>query len=184
MTQPAVNLDSFEVDTETPEINTKETFVVDDLGKATWAMRQLRGIVAQIEGNVDIANAEKERIDAWVESVNKPLLNDRAYFEALLTQYLREERKNDPDKKTISTPYGKIISRATQPKWEVLDELTNWLLNNNDQLVRVKYEVDKTELKKAYEINGNQAIDPKTGEVIPFVTIIPSDINYKVEVEL
>lgn len=180
MSEPAISLDEYEVE-EAPQ---KEAFVVDDLGKATWAMRQLRGIVAQIEANVEIAKAEKERIEAWQESVNKPLLNDRLYFETLLTNYLREERKNDPDKKTISTPYGKITSRTTQPKWDVAEELTDWLLNNNDTLVRVKYEVDKTELKKAYEIAGTQAVNSKTGEVVPFITITPSDISYKVEVEL
>lgn len=180
MSELATQLDEFEVE-EAPQ---KEAFVVDDLGKATWAMRQLRGIVAQIEANVEIAKAEKERIDAWQESVNKPLLNDRLYFETLLTNYLREERKNDPDKKTISTPYGKITSRTTQPKWDIAEELTDWLLNHNDALVRIKYEVDKAELKKTYPTEGTKAVNPMTGEIIPFVTITPSDISYKVEVEL
>lgn len=181
MADLAIDLNVYEVE-ETPI--EKEAFVVDDLSKATWAMRQLRGIVVQIEANVAIAEAEKERIERWQESVNKSLLNDRLYFETLLTNYLRMERQEDPDKKTISTPYGKITSRTTQPKWEVEEQLTDWLLNHNDTLIRVKYEVDKAELKKTYDIVGTNAIDPKTGEVVPHISITPSDINYKVEVEL
>ena len=175
------SIDEFETQ-ETPEI--KEAFVVDDLTKATWAMRKLRGVVAGIEANAAIAKAEIERINQWLEEANKSLLNDRAYFEGHLTMYLRKEREANPDTKSISTPYGKITSRVTQPKWETMEELTDWLMNHNDSLIRVKYEVDKTELKKTYEVAGNQVIDPKTGEVVPFIQIIPSDIAYKVEVEL
>lgn len=181
MAELAINLDEFEIE-ENPVV--KEAFVVDDLNKATWAMRQLRAIVVQIEANVAIAEAEKERIEKWQEAVNKPLLTDRLYFETILTNYLRKEREKDPSKKTISTPYGKVSSRTTQPKWDVEEQLIEWLLNNNDALVRVKYEVDKAELKKTYPTDGTKAVNPTTGEVIPFVTITPSDISYKVEVEL
>jgi len=181
----STQLDTFE-DHVIPEegTTTTEPFIVDSLSKATWAMRRLRGVVAQIEANVEIAKAEQARIEAWQESVNKSLLNDRLYFETILTNYLREERKNDPSKKTVSTPYGKITSRMTQPKWEVAEQLTDWLLNHHDTLVRVKYEVDKSELKKTFPIEGTVAVNPMTGEVIPFITIIPSEVSYKVEVEL
>lgn len=173
-------IDEFEVQ-ETPE---REAFVVDDLQKATWAMRKLRSVVAGIEANVAIAKAEQERIALWLEEANKSLLTERGFFESHLTAYLRKEREADPDKKSITTPYGKITSRVTQAKWETMEELTDWLMNHNDSLIRVKYEVDKAELKKTYEVAGNQVIDPKTGEVVPFIQITPSDISYKVEVEL
>ena len=173
-------IDEFETQ-ETPE---REAFVVDDLTKATWAMRKLRSVVAGLEANAAIAKAEIERINLWLEEANKSLIQERAFFEAHLTAYLRKEREADPDTKSITTPYGKITSRTTQPKWDTEEGLVDWLMNHNDTLIRVKYEVDKTELKKSFEIAGTQAIDPKTGEVVPFIQITPSDISYKVEVEL
>jgi hypothetical protein len=51
-------------------------------------------------------------------------------------------------------------------------------------LIRIKYEVDKAELKKSYEVAGTNVVDPKTGEVVPFIQITPSDISYKVEVQI
>lgn len=175
-----MQLDEYEVQ-ESP---VKEAFVVDDLSKATWAMRKLRSVVAGLEANAQIAIAEKARIDAWLEDANKSLLTEREFWEGHLTTYLRKQRQEDDSIKTITTPYGKISSRVTQPKWETMEELTDWLLNNNDKLIRVKYEVDKTELKKNYTVDGDKVIDPTTGEVVPFIQIIPSDIAYKVEVEL
>lgn len=175
-----LDIDEYEVE-ETP---VKEAFVVDDLNKATWAMRKLRSVVAGLEANAEIAKAEKARIDAWLENANKSLLTEREFWEGHLTIYLRKQRQEDDSIKSISTPYGKVTSRVTQPKWETMEELTDWLLNHNDSLVRVKYEVDKTELKKKYKVDGVQVIDPATGEVVPFIQIIPSDISYKVEVEL
>ena len=177
--EPAT-VDEFETQ-ETPE---REVFLVDDLQKATWAMRKARSVIVGLEANAAIAKAEQERIALWLEEVNKPLLQEREFFENHLTAYLRKEREADPDKKSISTPYGKITSRTTQPKWETEDGLTDWLLNHNDSLIRIKYEVDKAELKKAYAVDGVQVIDPKTGEVVPHIQITPSDISYKVEVEL
>ena len=174
------NIDQF----DNEELPQKEAFIVDDLSKATWAMRKLRSVVAGLEANTEIAIAEKARIDFWLMEVNKSLIQEREYFENHLTMYLRKEREKDPETKTISTPYGKITSRVTQAKWEPMEELTDWLLNHKDTLVRIKYEVDKTELKKTYKVDGTQVIDPTTGEVVPFIQIIPSDISYKVEVEL
>ena len=173
-------IDEFEVE-ETPQ---REAFIVDDLNKATWAMRKVRSVIAGLEANAAIAKAEQERIALWLEEVNKPLLQERAFFENHLTAYLRKEREADPDVKSISTPYGKITSRVTQPKWETEEGLTDWLMTHNDMLIRVKYEVDKTELKKTYEVAGDKAIDPKTGEVVPHIQIIPSDVSFKVEVQL
>lgn len=173
-------IDEFDIE-ESP---IKETFTVDNFSKATWAMRKLRSVVVGLEANAEIAKAEKERIDAWLEDANKSLLSEREFWENHLTIYLRKQRQEDDSIKTISTPYGKITSRVTQPKWETMEELTDWLLNNNDSLVRVKYEVDKVELKKKYKVDGVQVLDPTTGEVIPFIQIIPSEIAYKVEVEL
>jgi hypothetical protein len=169
-----------EFDTETPE---REAFVVDDLNKATWAMRKLREVVVHLEANAAIAEQEKARIDAWLTDVNKSLITEREFFENHLTMYLRKEREKDESTKTISTPYGKITSRVTQPKWEFTEELVDWLLNHNDNLVRIKYEVDKTELKKSYEVAGDKAINTATGEVVPHIQIIPADISYKVEVQ-
>lgn len=175
-----MDLDEYEVQ-ETP---VKEAFHVDDLSKATWAMRKLRSVVAGLEANAEIAIAEKARIDAWLEDANKGLITEREFWETHLTTYLRKQRQADDSIKTITTPYGKISSRVTQPKWDTMEELTDWLLANNDMLVRVKYEVDKTLLKKTYEVDGDKVVNPATGEVVPFIQITPSDIAYKVEVEL
>ena len=86
-------IDEFEVE-ETPQ---REAFIVDDLNKATWAMRKVRSVIAGLEANVAIAKAEQERIALWLEEVNKPLLQERAFFENHLTAYLRKEREADPD---------------------------------------------------------------------------------------
>ena len=64
-------IDEFDIE-ESPA---KEAFTVDDLSKATWAMRKLRSVVIGLEANAEIAKAEKARIDAWLEDANKPLLS-------------------------------------------------------------------------------------------------------------
>ena len=93
-------IDEFEIQ----EIPEKEAFVVDDLNKATWAMRKVRSVIVGLEANAEIAKAEKTRIDAWLENANKSLLTEREFWEGHLTFYLRKQRQEDDSVKSISTP--------------------------------------------------------------------------------
>ena len=44
-------------------------------------MRKARSVIVGLEANAAIAKAEQERIALWLEEVNKPLLQEREFFE-------------------------------------------------------------------------------------------------------
>ncbi|MGL4108352.1 host-nuclease inhibitor Gam family protein [Clostridium sp. LP20] len=145
----------------------REGFKIENLEGATWAFRKLRAIENKESDIKAIADEEIARITVWRESELKQYEGDKQYFSFLLEEYYKNEKANDKKFK-LSTPYGKVTARKSS-KWTYEDEdsLVKYLKDNAPELVRVKEEVNKTELKKVFK----DGIDKTTEEILPFVTI-------------
>lgn len=149
---------------------TQERFRIENLEAANWAFRKLAAIERKRKEIQELANKEIERIKAWQEKEERSLDNSKEYFEGLLTEYFAREREKDPKFK-ISTPYGKVSARKQQPKWHYdEDKLVKWLKENNQNLLRVKYEPDKDKIKKTYKIVGTNVVT-EDGEIVEGITI-------------
>lgn len=164
---------------ETPK--TQERFRIDNLEAANWAFRKLAAIERKRKEIQELANKEIERIKEWQEREERSLDNSKEYFEGLLTEYFAREREKDPKFK-ISTPYGKVSARKQQPKWHYdEDKLVKWLKENNQNLLRVKYEPDKNEIKRVYKVVGTNVVT-EDGEIVEGITVEerPEKITIKV----
>lgn len=173
----AINWDA----TEAPE--DRERFKITDDSQATWAMRKAAAAKARLAEIQAIADAEIERIQAWAEQQSREPIRDVDYFEAILIEYAIGQRAEG--RKTISTPYGVVKSRAGQPKWKVDDAeaFLSWARRNNrPDLIRVKEEADMARLKTEFENTGDAAVDPESGEVVPGVSVSDAHTSFTVEV--
>lgn len=146
----------------------REGFKIENLEGATWAFRKLRAIENK-EADIKAIAEEEEmaRITSWRDAELKQYEADKQYFSFLLEEYYKNEKAKDKKFK-LSTPYGKVTARKSS-KWNYENEeaLVKYLKDNKPELVRVKEEVNKTELKKVFK----DGVDKETGEVLPFVTI-------------
>jgi len=148
----------------------KEKYKITDIESANWAFRKLRAIQEKENDIKKLAEKEIERIKAWQEKELETLNNSKSFFEGLLSEYFIKEREKDPKFK-ISTPYGKVSARKQQPKWNYdEDKLIEWLKENDMELVRVKYEPNKTEIKKRYKVVGN-VVTTEDGEIVEGITV-------------
>lgn len=157
----------------------RESFKIDNLEAATWAFRKLRAIESKKAEIKAIADKERANIDAWEQQELKQYEADREYFEGLLSAYYVEERAKDKKFK-LSTPYGKLSCRKSS-KWIYEDEqaLIDYCNINEIDAIRVKEELDKTNLKKICKNGVNQ----ETGELLPGLRIEETEtISVKVEV--
>ncbi|SHJ53456.1 Bacteriophage Mu Gam like protein [Clostridium cavendishii DSM 21758] len=145
----------------------REGFKIEDLEGATWAFRKLRAIENKQVEIKAIADEEISRINEWKDAELKQYEADRQYFNFLLEEYYRNEKTKDKKFK-LSTPYGNVSARKSKT-WNYTNEeaLTKYLNDNIPELIRVKEEINKTELKKVFKDGINQ----ETGEVLPFVNI-------------
>ncbi len=156
-------------------------FTIQDLDSANWAFRKLAAIEKKRKEIKTLADNEIERIRNWQKQEEESLNNSKEFFEGLLTEYYVRQKEVDPKFK-ISTPYGKVSSRKQQPKWNYEDEkVLNWLKENDTELIRIKEEINKVELKKKYQIVGNEVVT-EDGEIVEGITIEnrPDSINIKV----
>lgn len=160
-------------------------FKVTDLESANWCFRKLRAIELQkTEFNL-LAQKEIERIENWLNGELNKLEGQESFFNGLLTEYALEQRKENPKFK-LSSPYGKVSFRKQQPKWNYEDEKVLQYLKDNDykNLIRIKEEINKADLKKAAIIYEGNAVDPATGEVIPGILIEEQPEALKIDVEV
>jgi hypothetical protein len=153
-------------------------FVVDDIDKANWCFRKIRALKAKVNDTKALAAQERERIDNWEKSESKSSEESIGYFESLLSEYFTKLRQVDPKAK-VSTPYGKISSRKST-KWNYTneEELLKYLKENSSDLIKIKEEINKAELKKKYK----DGIDKETGEILPGVEIYKEE-NIQIKTE-
>ncbi|MBY6846750.1 host-nuclease inhibitor Gam family protein [Clostridium botulinum] len=164
-------------------MESQETFKIENLKGASWALRKIKECKESILEKEELAKAEKERIEEWLNNETKNDLVSIEYFNGLLLQYYKELKQKDPKAK-ISTPYGKVTSRKNK-KWNYGNEETLLkYLNSNGykNLIRTKQEINKTGLKESFLIKDGIVLDKNTGEVIPEISIVEEEnINVKVE---
>lgn len=173
-----VSLDDFEI-VEQPAIT--EAFVVDDDKKADWAMRKLARLRRKQAENKAIAEAEIQRVSEWLETVNKSLESDAAYFEYILTPYALLQRSEG--RKTVTLPHGTIKTTAGRPKIEIEDEekFLEWAKESETSVIRIKTEIDKKALNALLR-DDNQVISTQ-GEIVPAVRVIPADASVSFVIE-
>lgn len=161
----------------------RERFKIENDTMATWAMRKLATIQSKQRENVAIGDAEVQRINEWVESVNKPLERDASFFENILADYGRRQRIEN-DRKSISLPHGEIKTRAGSDKWLINPALTlEWLrANGHDNLIKVKEEPSLTAMKEAFITDGERALT-QDGEVVPGIAVQHSEFTVSVSTQ-
>ena len=178
-------LDIYEYEIDELEAEYKEEFKVTDLDGANWCFRKLKSKAEKAKEIEQIYDKEATRLKEWKKKELEEIDRDVAYFEGLITAYLVKEKATDPKFK-ISTPYGKASTRKNQPNFEYLDKgqaFIDWAKENEYfDLIRVKEEPIKTEVKARFDINEDKLIDKETGEVVEGITITqkPDSIIIKV----
>ena len=155
----------------------KDQFEITNLQGATWCFRKLRAIEDKVEEVTSVAALEIDRITQWLTRETKSLEEDKAYFEGLLNAYYVKERAKDKKFK-LSTPYGKVTARKTK-KWTYDEEIVKAYVKAEElPFIRVKEELDKSALKKAFK----DGINTETGEYVPGIVIEEiENITVKVE---
>ena len=162
-----------------------ESFKVDTDEKANWALRKIKQFQEQQKENTALAEAEIEKIDAWLKSENEKLQGDIDYFTSLVAEYAIKKREDDPKFKSKKLPNGRMGFRKQQPKFHYKDDLLVESLKKSGRtdLIRVKETPDKTAVKENFVVQGDKLIDPDTGEVIEGVTIEHREEKFEVKPE-
>ncbi|RXI50666.1 hypothetical protein DP130_01480 [Clostridium tetani] len=164
---------------ELKEIEELEGFKITNIDEANWAFRKIRALQEEVKETNLLADKEKERIENWREKEIKTSMDNIEYFQGILTEYYMKLRSENPKAK-LNTPYGKVTSRKSK-KWNYQneEEILKYLKENEySDLIKVKEDINKAELKKMFK----DGVNKETGEVLPGLEIKEEEsISVKVE---
>jgi phage host-nuclease inhibitor protein Gam len=162
-------------DFEIVEEPVREAFVIDDDFKADWAMRKLASIRRKQDDNKAIFEAEVNRVQEWLETVNKGLESDAVWFESNLHPYALQQRSEG--RKSVVLPHGTIKTTGGRPKieFESEEKFIEWAKTANPELLRIKTEINKKALNDLIT-DDNQVISTQ-GEIVPEVKVIQGETS-------
>ncbi|WP_036120729.1 host-nuclease inhibitor Gam family protein [Lysinibacillus fusiformis] len=168
----------------------KQIFIIKDMDGLNWVLRKINAANAKLNEIKLLANAERERINAWEKKESASLISDITFFEQKITEYHSHVLTIDPEQKSIVTPYGKVRSFTNEAQPEKVNDevILNYVVAN-----QLPYtEVDTTpklqwgELKKTLKVvqlGYEQIVVDENGQVVPGVSVKPRTTTFKVEVD-
>ena len=181
-------LDLYEIEEiEQQEEQEKERFKITDLNGLNWAFRKLKAYKAKEQEIIEVAEAERARIDTWEEQEKKKIQDSIEYFESLIYEYHMEQLTKDPKAKTLSTPYGKSKARTNKPKPKKVDEnaiLKHVLENQMEEFI--KPTLKWGDFKKSLQIvehEGKLVAVDENGQIVEGIVVEPEETTFRVEVE-
>ncbi|KKM07768.1 hypothetical protein LCGC14_1730670, partial [marine sediment metagenome] len=130
----------------------RDSFKIDDQGKANWAIRRISEARKRWGEVVDVAQAETERIENWLDKVQTKEERESEFFISLLKDYAHDELANSDGKsKSIPLSEGTLKFIKKQPKLhydenKLIEELESEGL---EKLIRRKAEPHLVEIKAA-----------------------------------
>jgi hypothetical protein len=130
-------------------------------------MLHLHGRCERLEAVYD---AERARIDQWLDSYREPIRKVNAENSERLATLHAMLLELDPKALTVDTPAGVHGStKAKEPSIDWLEDLAfvEWARQRRPDLVRESFAPDKPAAKKALACADDVVIEPGTGEVVP-----------------
>lgn len=157
-----------------------DTFTVDSDNAADWVMRKAAKATAEI-ARIDAMAAERiETIARWAQDAKAAHESTLGWARGLLADYHQRVLSEDPKRKTLDLPTGRVKSRTLKAAPEVADVEAFLSWAGDSELVRVKREPAKAEINKRLKVAGDQVLDPETGEVVPGLGVTAAHTTFTV----
>lgn len=159
-------------------------FKVETPEAAAEVMRKYRRLAQRQQQNKALAEAERIRIDAWLQRANEPLQSKMDWYAGHLEAYAHRERLEG--RKSVTLPDGDIKTRQTSPTVDVDKSVfVEWAQEEKrEDLLRVSFAPDMTAIKTSVVVDGGSVVDPVSGEVIPGLSPVPERVSVTITPDL
>jgi phage host-nuclease inhibitor protein Gam len=152
-----------------------ERFRIENEQQLDWALRKIKEAEKELKEIQRQRDEYMEKINAWFADAAKEHNSTIERMTGLVTEYHMGILSENPKKKTIKRPLGTISARTTDKFDYDEDILVEHLKENQmEDLLKVKYSVDKTAVKAHFK---------ETGELLPGLRITPEHTTFKVKIK-
>lgn len=177
---------------DTVELTTEQIsdqYKIDNLDSLDWAFRKIASYRDDLSEQEALAKSQIEKITKWIEGERTKAERNISFFEYLITEYHSSILTENPKKKSISTPNGKVQSTTrkpsiVKPENDGLPQLIEYAEQNDfNKFVEVNKELKWSEFKKELqlkELDGKQVVVDSNGRIVPNVPISEGGTTFKV----
>lgn len=162
----------------------QEQFVVDNDGKAEWAIKKIAEETAEAKRLTDVCDEMIAEYALKKLRYAEQLESKIAYFKGLLNGYfLTVPHKETKTQESYSLPSGKLVLKYPKPKFEVdNDKLADFLITNGyNDFVEETPKAKWGEFKKTVAILGEKVIDAN-GQIVEGVSVEMTQPEFEVEI--
>lgn len=163
------------------EAPSERLFQITDASSADWALRKIGKARQDIHEISALADEEIARLNLWRGEASEKHERTASFFESLLVSYHRRVLADDPTRKQIKFPHGRLNAHRGLNAIAFAPEFIEWAKENAPELLRVKHEVEVGEAKKVIAIieqdDGVQVVIG--GQIAPGVTFTPGELTFK-----
>lgn len=162
-----------------------DRFAITSDEQANFFLRRLQEVRSEKDKINQTCNNEIERFTTKVNNFRaKEILsleNTENYFNGLLEEYAKKQLEGSK-KKSLKLPFGTMSFKKGQRKMVYEDEtLMNFIKNNSlNDFIRIKEEINKSELKKAVAISEDGTVT-LNGTIVEGVTTLPGEESFTVK---
>lgn len=147
-------------------------FVIDNDSKAEWALKKIKEAQDEHDRLLALVVEEEQLLQTKKEQIDKRLDSDTAYLRSLLMAYMESVKcKETQTQKSYQLLTGKLIrKKGTIDYIRDEDKLLEWTKQNKPDLVKTKYSVDWSTLKKSLTVTPKGEVITDEGELLDCIT--------------
>lgn len=163
-------------------VNNEEQFVINDDGKAEWALNKIAEEKAEMQRMINVANSMIMKYQEKIEVYQKQFESKTAYLKEQLRQYFETvPHKSTKTQETYKLPSGTLKLKKQNPEY-IRDEekLLEWVKANKLSYVKTKESVDWAKLKKELNFVDDKALT-EDGEIVDGVTVSERPSVFEIE---
>jgi phosphoenolpyruvate carboxylase len=183
----AQNLDDFIGE----EYTDKQTFVIDSVDKADWAMRKIAKYEADTAEAKALAEKRKLQIEAWLKAIADENERQITFFTSLLEPFAKNQITEK--KRSIKLPTGTFGFKKQQPEftWDE-KKLVTWAEENAAEYIVKEPALKWGEFKKASNVSETFEETPNgtvkklvfvapDGQIVPDITVVERPVKFYVK---
>lgn len=160
-----------------------EEFIIDDDGKADWAVRKIQRIIRERDRRLQAIDAVTRQYQLMGDKILRDAEREILYFSGLLEVYFNSldetAKKTTKTQSTYWLPSGKLKRKHASVKLEHDDAA---LMAAYPEFVKQKPSLDWTGLKSRLAVSGGVVIDTQTGKIVSGASVLDVPAVFVVEV--
>lgn len=169
---------------EIDPVTEKPRFVIDDLGKANWALKKIAALRSELASVDSLANAEIDKIKAWQTKEKTRINSEIRSFETRLRPFA-EAVVAGKKKKSVNCPNGVFGFRSKAADFDIVNDskLLEDIKRDCPEFVKIKEEINWGDFKKSLQLivdeeTQKQLIINNSGQPIKNVRYVPEQITF------